>query len=249
MNLWIRMNSIKLVLIIVLFQFIFTGCSNDNPLAPYGGLDISMYFPLELGFTASYEFECRYSAGHGTMFFIRSVKGNCTINVSSILSQQSLLFAKLSSTFSVSKDLSVDDRGYEVITTESGPYTITEEYDLIQSADSVWYVSDAPDFSRLDEGKRSLLMHLPLGGSCQLDPDFIVFPGWDVSSRLYEAELKSDTLIYAVEDDLQLVGGGPYKRGTVKFGKNKGLESIQCTYGSGEGTLSRKTWEVEYTRL
>jgi len=250
MNLRIKKYSKKLGLVVILFQLISLGCGNDNPMAPEKEHNITIYLPLKEDYTARYKFTCGYWAGHGQGYSIRLVKGNLTMNVPDIISHQSLLFAKLLTTFSVLSDSSWDARGpgMETIINASGPYNIVNEYDLIQSADSVWNVSDALDFNRLDEGNRSLLMHRPGNDYCQLDLSFIVLNGWDAGSKLYKAEFKADTLVYTVNDDLLITGGGLYKRGAVKFLKYRGLESIECNYGNGWGTLSSQTWEVKYTR-
>lgn len=244
------MNILKYLSTFVFFLLFAGGCEDNNPEAPSEVQEISAYLPLKQGNTVRYSFECRYSKANGLAGYTNSIKGKLTINVTSIITRNNLLFAKLATDCSVLSDSTWNSLGpgYETEITAKEPYSILNEYNLIQSVDSVWKVTAAPDFSRLDEGSRSLVMHLPLEGDCSLNPDFIVLTGWDAGSELYKAEYRADTLIYWVHDDLHYVGGGPYKTSTIKFLKDWGLESIECTYGERALTLSPSYWEVTYTR-
>ena len=172
------------VLAVIFFHMLTSGCDNDNPLAPYDGQNISIYFPLEKGNTVRYIFECRYSQANGQASFIRLVKGNLTMTVTNAISHQEITFAQLSTNLLVLSDSSWDNRGpgSEIIINGSEPYSIVTENNLIQSVDSVWKVAGEPDFNHLDEGNRSLVMHLPFDNNCKckLDLSFIVLSGWDV---------------------------------------------------------------------
>jgi len=240
MNLWIRLNSIKLVLVIALFPFIFTGCSNDNPLAPGKGAILQDYLPLQ-GNSQAYSFTLFNSSWHGPdYYYSHTMNGVCQIDIERGPYDASYYHLISTAIFSVELDSITD-------------YSISRSSDLFLSADSLWYeVHDSPTS---DAVTRMFAMNYSKdSGGSVLDLAPFLPPGWEIklwghrpeTSWNNSAETKGDTLIYTF--DMWTQYDLTYE-GTVKFLKGAGLCSIQYTRSEGEGTLTIKRTTISYTKI
>ena len=224
------------------------GCQDSNPLSPLESATLTAYFPLQAGYKAKYAFSLVYS-DWSVSIRSRKVYGTCQLNVIQALEKNQNKYIKISTDFLIEKDIMsyVPEYGDE-IKDEKINFTQNLIYDMLLSADSAWYVKDAPDFSRLEEGSRTLTMHAPEIEYNAFDLALLAYPGWDqYKFSGLKAEFKGDSLIYSYTRELVL---DDQNRITVKMAKGKGIISFYYWryQGGGYHTFVTRT-ELNYSRL
>ena len=230
-------------------------CGKDSPLAPEEAPRepiLADFMPLHLGYTANYDFVLDYRENSAYLYLSHHYEGTCEISVTEELDQDTVKYLRISASYFFVKDINVVSYltpGLEDNDVHDSTYNYTSncQYDLLQAADSLWYVTDTLNFSDLkpDFSRKLVLCYLKeSGGINDLNP--FLWPGWWWNPFKSAAELKGDSLIYNID----VYGGTFTQNGMVKLLKNEGLESIDYTVSDGiDGSLSGiVVTHISYTR-
>jgi len=223
----------------VLILLFIISCGENTPLSPYESATTFEYFPLHYGYNPKYSFS--YTKGSDDGYHSRNavIEGVCEIKVSQFINKTPYSFSTVQVSYSVSRNIneywdSIEDQD---IKEERYNYTEQNSYDLIQSADSVWYVAGAPDFMHMDQGARSLMLHSPTPD--QNNYDLHLFTSLiGINSFSGKSSFKGDTLVVT---DLNPDFYDPSNPcgWTVKMLRDKGVILIERSCWSNAGGLLR----------
>ncbi|MBW7995597.1 MAG: hypothetical protein FVQ81_03280 [Candidatus Glassbacteria bacterium] len=121
-------------------------------------LHIADFLPLEEGYSRRYGYYYKFARYIPTDIGIY-VSGNCELKVNQVIAHNSVTSASVEVTFDMTKSNLYGFRDT----------TFSRTFDILQTQDSIWYVTGAPSLERLNEGTRIPMMFTPQGESSFLD--------------------------------------------------------------------------------
>ena len=203
----VKMTLLKKIVFLGVFGLlIFFGCSEDsNPFMPENLPENELaYFPLTEGYKADYTYYYRIEAYDGD--FQRN--GTFSLEVVDELPKvaERKVFYKIRTTFAV-----------------DNPNTVTtNEYDVMFAGGSLWYVSNAPSFERLDQGDTTLMMASPI--AC----------GGEMNLKIFElSEFRETRLLLTSREGDYCVYQGYIYPVDVTTVKLKGIKRIDLVMSNG----------------
>ncbi|MCE5271011.1 hypothetical protein LLH00_06970 [bacterium] len=245
------------------------GCGHDNPAAPEQGdnplvpeqndtsatevvvskTTLADYLPLDGG-NQAYSFSISNNFSHYSedYYFTHALSGSVTINFSPAVGDSAAMDISLNNVFEIKSALISTVRGYfGEERDEQKDLTVNSQARLILASDSLWYVPN--DTS----GNRTLVMNFDGDNGTLRELAPFLPPGWSLapweSQEVWDdntALVKGDTLIFTIDIYCSYT---MIQRGTIKFLKGAGLESVHYEQIVGEGTLSPSHYTVSYTKI
>jgi hypothetical protein len=222
-------TSCLIILIITCFIcfLFFDSCSNHSqPLEPEAP-DPLAFFPLKKGHAAEYNYKFSFYYYNSTAYSKNLDRsGTFRIEVVQVLEKETAINFKIKSTFLIKNEI----YSFENI---GGPYRDTSyvrenfftetQFDLLLEKDTLWYVTDAPSFERLEEGQRSVCMAGPIASGGKIDLKLFDFPvAYGLFSTLGVWELQRKE-----NDDFYIYGGTVSTTdATILTVRNKGISKI-----------------------
>ena len=118
-------------------------------------------------------------------------------------------------------------------------FTVTGEYDIMFRDGSLWYVENAPDFDRLDEGDTTMMMASPVASGGDMNLKLFKYPGvyngftWGEEVLLSYGNNTDNRSHYAF--DSAHLGYPPYRNDNALISKSRGLDYLHIleTWGGG----------------
>jgi len=178
-----RKSCFKLFIVCSYFS-LFIACSDSSqPFEPEVE-DPLDFFPLKEGYAVEYDYKFSSSEyipqGHSKDL---NRLGRFQLEVVLVLEKETAINFKIKSTFLISNEnysfknllLGATPIFRDTSYVRENFFTETQ-FDLLLEKDTLWYVTDAPSFERLEEGKRSICLAGPTDSGVKMDLRLFDFP-------------------------------------------------------------------------